>query len=219
MSRIHDLIAKHCPGGVPFRALGEIGEFTRGRRFTKEDVVEDGLPSIHYGEIYTRYGTWTLSAASHVREELRSQLRFARTGDIVVAGVGETVEDVGKAVAWLGGEDVAFHDDCFAFRHEQDPKYIAYAMQAREFHAQKNKHVARAKVKRLSGESMAKIRIPVPPLAVQEEIVRVLDLFAALEAELEAELEARRRQYAYYRDSLLTFTDAAEGGGKMDSNG
>ncbi|MBK7774994.1 MAG: hypothetical protein IPI43_12815 [Sandaracinaceae bacterium] len=62
MSRIHDLIAKHCPGGVPFRALGEIGEFTRGRRFTKEDVVDDGLPSIHYGEIYTRYGTWTLSA-------------------------------------------------------------------------------------------------------------------------------------------------------------
>ncbi|MBK6812254.1 MAG: restriction endonuclease subunit S [Sandaracinaceae bacterium] len=88
-------------------------------------------------------------------------------------------------------------------------------MQAREFH---RRSPARAQ-EECSGESMAKIRIPVPPLAVQEEIVRVLDLFAALEAELEAELEARRRQYAYYRDSLLTFTDAAEGGGKMDDIG
>lgn len=209
MSRLADLIARHCPNGVPHKALGEIGVFSRGRRFTKEDLVDQGLPSIHYGEIYTRYGTWALSAVAHVRRELRDQLRFAKSGDVVVAGVGETVEDVGKAVAWLGTEDVAFHDDCFAFRHEQDAKYIAYSMQASAFHAQKDKYVARAKVKRLSGESLAKIRIPVPPLPVQQEIARVLDRFAELEAqlraELEAEKEARRRQYAYYRDSMLTF--------------
>jgi len=211
MSRLHDLIARHCPDGVPHKALGQIGEFRRGRRFTKEDVVDEGLPSIHYGEIYTHYGTWALSALAHVRSDLRGQLRFARPGDVVVAGVGETVEEVGKAVAWLGAGEVAFHDDCFALRHEQDPKYIAYAMQASEFHAQKNKYVARAKVKRLSGESLARIKIPVPPLAVQREIVRVLDLYtelkAGLEAELEAELEARRKQYAHYRHALLTFND------------
>ena len=206
MSRLHDLIARHCPGGVPFKELGEIGAFTRGRRFTKEDVVDDGLPSIHYGEIYTHYGTWALSAVSHVRRDLRAVLRFARPGDVVVAGVGETVEEVGKAVAWLGSEDVAFHDDCYAFSHQQDPKYIAYAMQAAEFHAQKNKHVARAKVKRLSGKGLGKITIPVPPLPVQQEVARVLDLFASLEAELEAELEARRSQYSYYRDSLFCFS-------------
>jgi type I restriction enzyme S subunit len=222
VSRLHDLIARHCHKGVPFKALGEIGTFTRGRRFTKEDVVEDGIPSIHYGEIYTRYGTWALSAHSHVRSGLRDQLRFASHGDVVIAGVGETVEEVAKAVAWLGTEGVAFHDDCWAFRHEQDPKFIAYAMQATAFHAQKNKYVARAKVKRLSGESLAKIKIPLPPVPVQQEIARVLDLFAELEAELEAaleaELEARRRQYSYYRDSLLTFRDEA-GGGTVDSDG
>lgn len=222
MSRLQDLIARDCPKGVPLKALGEIGAFTRGRRFTKEDVVEKGLPSIHYGEIYTHYGTWALSAVSNVRSDLREQLRFARPGDVVVAGVGETVEDVAKAVAWLGNEDVAFHDDCHAFRHDQDPKYIAYAMQTFDFHAQKNKYVARAKVKRLSGESLAKIKIPVPPLPVQQEIARVLDNFADLEArlavELAAELEARRKQYSYYRDSLLTFGDVA-GGVTADSDG
>lgn len=210
MSRLQDLIGRHCPNGVPHKELGEVGVFTRGRRFTKEDVVAEGIPSIHYGEIYTRYKTWTLTAASHVRADLRDQLRFAKHGDVVVAGVGETVEDVAKAVAWLGDQDVAFHDDCFAFRHDQDAKYIAYVMQTANFHAQKDKYVARAKVKRLSGESLGRIKIPVPPLEVQQEIVRVLDLFARLEeelkAELELELEARRRQYEYYRDSILAFT-------------
>lgn len=210
MSRIHDLIARHCPSGVPHRELGDFGTFTRGRRFTKEDVVAEGLPSIHYGEIYTHYKTWTLAAISHVRADLRGQLRFAKHGDVIVAGVGETVEDVAKAVAWLGAEEVAFHDDCYAFRHEQDPKYVAYAMQTASFHAQKDKYVARAKVKRLSGESLAKIKIPLPPIVVQEEIARVLDRLTELEeelaAKLNAELEARRVQYAHYRDSMLAFT-------------
>jgi len=175
--------------------LGEIGVFTRGRRFTKKDVVAEGIPSIHYGEIYTRYKTWTLAAVSHVRADLRDRLRFAKHGDVVVAGVGETVEDVAKAVAWLGDEEVAFHDDCFAFRHDQDAKYIAYAMQTANFQKQKNRYVVRAKVKRLSGESLARTKIPVPPLEIQREIVRVLDRFAELEAELEAELSLRDEQH------------------------
>jgi len=211
LSHIDDLFAQHCPNGVRHKPLGDLGKFTRGRRFTKKDVVSEGVPSIHYGEIYTHYGTWTVEAVSQVRYGLRERLRYAKPGDVVVAGVGETVEDVGKAVAWLGAEEVAYHDDCFAFSHEQDPKYIAYAMQTADFHAQKFKYVARAKVKRLSGEGLAKIRIPSPPLEVQREIVRVLDLYTEAEAELgselEAELDVRRKQYAYYRESLLTFTD------------
>ena len=59
-----------------------------------------------------------------------------------------------------------------------------------------------------AGNGLASIqhfKIPVPPLPVQEEIVRILDSFSSLEAELEAELEARRKQYTHYRDELLTF--------------
>lgn len=67
--------------------------------------------------------------------------------------------------------------------------------------------VVRGEKKNLKTNEFKKFRIPVPPLEVQREIVRILDTFA----ELEAELEARRRQYAYYRDALLTF-DAVTGG-------
>ena len=58
--------------------------------------------------------------------------------------------------------------------------------------------------------------VPVPPLPIQREIVRILDSFTSLEAELEAELEARRKQYEYYRDQLLSFKHLSAGGGSTD---
>ena len=74
-------------------------------------------------------------------------------------------------------------------------------------------HVTRAKVKRVSGESLAKLRIPIPPLDEQERIVSILDEFAALANDLSinlpAELNARQQQYEHYRERLLTFSEAA----------
>lgn len=193
--------------------LNEIGKFIRGRRFTKDDVVPDGIPSIHYGEIYTQYGVATSSTVSHVRTDMAQQLRYAQPNDVVVAAVGETVEDVGKAVAWLGDEDVAIHDDCFLFRHSMNPKFVSYFFQTEAFHTQKNKYVARAKVKRLSGESLGKIMIPVPRREEQERIVSILDKFEVLVNDLStglpAEIKARRQQYEHYRDRLLAFREAA----------
>jgi type I restriction enzyme, S subunit len=193
--------------------MGELGKFIRGRRFTKDDVVDDGIPSIHYGEIYTHYGVATTSTVSHVRRELADQLRYAQPADVVIAAVGETVEDVAKAVAWMGDEPVAIHDDTFLFRSEINPKFVAYYMQSVEFHSQKNKHVARAKVKRLSGGGLAKISIPVPSPGEQERVVGILDRFDTLVNDLSvglpAELNARRKQYEYYRNRLLTFEELA----------
>lgn len=194
-------------------ALGQIGEFTRGRRFTKDDYDPEGISCIHYGDIYTSYGTSAEKTISHVRQGLAGTLRFAKTSDVIIAAVGETVEDVGKAVAWLGQEDVAVHDDCFIFSHNQNAKYISYCLQSEIFSAEKNRFVTRAKVKRLSGGSLAKLRIPVPPINEQDRIVGILDEFEAqinhLTAQIESELEMRRQQFAHYRDDLLTFKEAA----------
>ncbi|MBF4208204.1 restriction endonuclease subunit S [Pseudomonas donghuensis] len=198
---------------IRWAAMAEVGEFFRGRRFTKADYVEDGVPCVHYGDIYTQYGTATEETVSHVRADMVSSLRFAQPGDLIIAGVGETVEDVGKAVTWLGRDEVAIHDDCFAFRHSLNPRFVSYYFQTTAFHAEKNKFVARAKVKRLSAGSLAKLTIPVPSPEEQARIVAILDKFDALVNEisvgLPAEIAARRQQYAHYRDRLLTFKDAA----------
>jgi type I restriction enzyme S subunit len=207
------LLAFDGASGVRWMPMADFGTFIRGRRFTKNDMVPSGIPSIHYGEIYTHYGVSASATLSHIRNDLAGNLRYARRGDVVIAGVGETVEDVAKAVAWLGETDVAIHDDSYAFRSEEDPTYIAYVMQTAAFHLQKEKYVTRAKVKRVGGESLGKIVVPVPPIDDQRRIVAILNKFNTLAKELSiglpAELNARRQQYEYYRDRLLTFEEAA----------
>jgi type I restriction enzyme S subunit len=201
---------------VEWKPLGEVGKFFRGKRFTKADYVENGISVIHYGEIYTRYGVWTDYALSRVRSSMAGTLRYAKPGDVVIAGVGETVEDVGKAVAWMGNEDVAFHDDSYAFRHSMNPKFISYAMKTTSFIAEKAKHVSRGKVNRLIIEGVAKVSVPIPfpndtekSLAEQARIVAVLDKFDALTSctkeGLPREIALRQRQYEHYRELLLSF--------------
>jgi type I restriction enzyme M protein len=211
-----DQLLKFKDGDVEWKALGEIGEFIRGKRFTKADYAEDGVPAIHYGEIYTRYGVFTDKAFSRVRSDLAGSLRYAGPGDVVIAGVGETIEDVGKAVAWIGSDQVAIHDDSYAFRHSMNPKYVSYVMQTARFIDEKAKHVSSGKVNRLLVNGLEKVRIPVPfpsdrdkSLAEQARVVAILDKFDALTNSLTEglprEIELRQKQYEYYRDLLLSF--------------
>lgn len=206
---------------VEWIALSELGEFIRGKRFTKADYSEDGVPVIHYGEIYTRYGVFTDRAFSHVRGDLADSLRYAEPGDVVIAGVGETVDDVGKAVAWIGNEQVAIHDDSYAFRHSMNPKYVSYVMQTAAFIDEKAKHVSRGKVNRLLINGLEKVRIPVPypddhekSLSEQARIVAILDKFDALTNSisegLPREIELRQKQYEHYRNLLLNFPKPEE---------
>ena len=191
--------------------MEEIGTFTRGRRFTNKDFVESGVGCIHYGEIYTHYGLCASETKSFLRPELAATLRMAKMGDLVIAGTGESVEDIGKAVAWLGDDEVAVHDDCYIFSHSLNPKYMAYFFQSSHFNEQKVRHAAGAKMIRISSEGLGRIRIYVPPLEEQERIVSILDKFDALVNDLSsglpAEIKARRQQYEYYRNQLLTFRE------------
>ena len=205
MSRIDDLIAEYCPDGVKHQTLGEIGEFIRGNGIQKRDFQDSGFGRIHYGQIYTYYGLFADHTKSFIDPNLAEKRKKAYKGDLVIATTSENEEDVCKACAWLGGEPIAISGDAYIFRHHQNPKYISYCFQSELFQSQKKKYITGTKVLRVNGDAMAKIHVPVPPLPVQEEIVRILDSFSSLEAELEAELEARRKQYAYYRNELLTF--------------
>lgn len=217
MSRLSNLITELCPRGVPHRSLGEIGVFVRGNGLRKSDLKDHGVPAIHYGQVHTHYGVWTTTTKSFVDPGVGAKLRKAQPGNLIIATTSEDDAAVGKATAWIGEQAVAVSGDAFIFRHGLDPKYVSYFFQSGQFHAQKVKHITGAKVRRLSGDSLARIVIPVPPRDVQQKIAQVLDQFAQLEAELnvelEAELEARRRQYEYYRDQLLTFPEA--GGGRF----
>lgn len=189
--------------------MSEVGTFIRGNGLQKKDFTKEGVGCIHYGQIYTHYGTFATETITRCSSELATKLRKASLGDVVIATTSENVEDVCKAVAWLGNEDVVVSSDAFIYKHHQNPKYVAYLFQTLDFFNYKKKKATGTKVIRLSGEAMGNYLAPIPPLAEQERIVGILDRFesltTSLAAGLPAEIAARRRQYEHYRDRLLTF--------------
>jgi type I restriction enzyme S subunit len=203
---------------VEWKSLGDIGNFLRGKRFVKTDMTSEGVPCIHYGEMYTHYGIWADEAKSFVDAELASKLRVANYGDVVIVAAGETVEDIGNGTAWLGKNDVVIHDACFSYKSKLDPKYVSYFLRTRKFKEQIKKSVSSGKISAINADGLSKAIIPIPcpenpkkSLKIQGEIVRILDAFTAytaeLTAELAAELAARKKQYNYYRDKLLSFEE------------
>ena len=194
--------------------LGEIGKFTRGNGLQKKDFREKGKPVIHYGQIYTQYSFSTENTISFTEEDIFSKLRKAKPNDVLIATTSENIEDVAKSTVWLGNEEIGFSGDMYSYSTNENSKYIAYYFQTAEFQKQKELKVTGTKLIRIHGSDMEKFTISLPPIEIQNEIVKILDRFQELLSDtkglLPLEIEQRRKQYEYYREKLLTF-DKEEG--------
>lgn len=128
---------------------------------------------------------------------------------MIIATTSENDEDVCKAVAWLGSEDIAVSSDACIYKHNLNPKYVSYYFQTEQFQNQKRQYITGAKVRRVNADNLSKILIPVPSMEVQERIVSILDKFDTLTYSitegLPREIELRQKQYEYYRDLLFSF--------------
>ena len=204
MSKLDELIGKLCPNGVEYKSLGEIATISRGGNFQKKDFCDRGVPCIHYGQIYTKYGLFVDKTITFITEERAKKQKFAKKNDIVMAVTSENIEDVCKCLAWLGNEEVAVSGHSAIIRHNQNPKYLVYYFHSQMFFSQKRKLAHGTKVIEVTPDTLKSIKLPVPPLEVQREIVHILDSFTLLTAELTAELTARKKQYEFYRDKILT---------------
>ena len=184
MSRLADLIEELCPDGVEYKPLGEVAELKRGQSITKKSITPGDIPVIAGG----RKPAYFTSSAN-------------RTGmTIVVAGSGAYA---GFVSYW---DQPIFVSDAFSVKVNEEilvPRFIYHWMcgKQKELYSLKSG----GGVPHVYPKDVAKFKCPIPPLEVQCEIVRILDQFTTLEAELEAELEARRTQYEYYRNQLLSY--------------
>ena len=196
---------------VSVMALGELGTFTRGSGLQKKDFTSSGIGCIHYGQIYTYYGTYAKKTKSFVSQEFAQKARKAKYGDLIIATTSENDEDVCKAVAWMGNDEIAISSDACFFTHVMNPKYVAYYFQTEHFQKQKRSLITGTKVRRVNARDLAKVKIPIPPLSEQERIVSILDKFDTLTTSisegLPKEIELRRKQYEYYRNQLLSFPE------------
>ena len=205
MSKLDELIRGLCPDGVEYKTLGEIAvDIYRGAGITRDQVTAEGTPCVRYGEIYTTYGVWFDKCVSHTDESKLLSKKYFEHGDILFAITGESVDDIAKCCAYMGHEKCLAGGDIVVLKHNQNPKYLSYALATTDARQQKSKGKVKSKVVHSSVPAIREIKVPVPPIEIQREIVRILDNFTNLTAELTAELTARKTQYAYYRDNLLT---------------
>ena len=186
----------------------------RGNGIKREQVKENGIPCVRYGEIYTDYGIYFDKCKSYTDETLIENKKYIEYGDILFAITGESVEDIGKSTAYVGQERCLVGGDILVMKHNQNPKYLSYVLSTNNAKKQKSKGKIKSKVVHTNTNSIGEIEIPLPSREVQDKLVDVLDNFETicndLNIGLPAEIEARKKQYEFYRDLLLTFAETGD---------
>ena len=192
MSKLQDLIQKLCLDGVEDKRLEDVVEILDNKRMpiTKSARVAGGYP--YYG-------------ANGIQDYVAD---YIFDGTFVLVGEDGSVQtqNGNPVVNWASGKIwVNNHAHIISEKHGVLLRFI--------FHYLQTVNVApliHGNIPKLTGKDFRSILVPVPPLEVQEEIVRILDHFTNLTAELQAELQARQAQYEYYRNKLLSFQKIKE---------
>ncbi|MEG0296821.1 MAG: restriction endonuclease subunit S [Clostridium sp.] len=200
---------------VQWKTLNEIStEMYRGAGIKRDHVTADGIPCVRYGEIYTSYDISFEKCISYTTESEITSKKYFENGDILFAITGESVEEISKSIAYLGNEKCMAGGDIVVMKHNQNPIYLAYALSTVNAQKQKSKGKVKNKVVHSSVPSLKEIVIPIPSLAEQDRISKILvsmnSLCEDISTSIKSEIEARRKQYEFYRDKLLTFRKLEE---------
>ena len=190
MSKLEKLIQQYCPDGVEYVKLDSVANICRGTRVVKSQLSDKGYPV--YQNCLTPMGYFE-------RSNCNAGITFVICGG-AAGNVGYT-----DVECWAA-------DDCefIIGGHQVINRYIYYYLMTKQNYLLSK--VRKASIPRLSPSIIKDLEIPLPPLPVQEEIVRILDNFTELQAELQAELQKRKQQYNYYLDNLLNFNNINRGG-------
>ena len=199
-NKIEKLIAELCPEGVEWKTLGEIGKVSMCKRIFKNETLTSG--DIPFYKIGTFGKQPNAFIPRKVFDEYRRKFSFPKKGDVLLSASGT----IGRRVIY-NGEPAYFQDSNIIWIDNDESKvlnkFLYYLYSIIEWKTEGGT------IQRLYNDNLKKIKIPIPPLAIQQEIVKILDIFTTLEAEL----NARRKQYDYYRDKLLTFKEFPSSGG------
>ena len=148
-------------------------------------MTKDGIPCVRYGEIYTTYNVAFEECVSHTNEEMISSPKYFEHGDLLFAITGESVEDIGKTIAYLGNDKCLLGGDIICMKHNQNAKYLSYALSTPDAIRQKGIGKTKLKVVHTNAPALKAISVPVPSLEEQQQIVSHLDLLSADVRQLE----------------------------------
>ena len=214
MSKLQELIQRLCPDGVEYKKLGEVGTFENIGVDKKINPVEKEVVLLNYVDVYKhQYIDRTIPKMVVTASEKKIQNCTVEQWDLFITPTSETRDDIGHAsviTETLDKTVYSYHIMRFRLNNPNRVTacYIRYLFETSIVQKQIYRFASGQTRFGLSKYKFAEILIPVPPLEVQEEIVRILDRFDVYAAELQAELQARKEQYEYYRNLLLTFNPA-----------
>ncbi|GHQ48953.1 anti-codon nuclease masking agent (prrB) [Helicobacter pylori] len=209
------LLQTLAPKGVEFRKLGDIGEFYSGLvGKSKKSFSQGNKFYVPYVNVFNN-PQLDLNALESVQIGDKEKQNTIQLGDVLFTGSSENLEDCAMScvVTQKIEKDIYLNSFCFGFRFFDEnlfnPSFLKHFL--RDYNFRKNISKVANGVTRfnVSKQLLSKITIPIPPLEIQQEIVKILDQFSTLTTDLlagiPAEIEARKKQYEYYREKLLTF--------------
>ncbi|WP_309123578.1 restriction endonuclease subunit S [Helicobacter pylori] len=213
--RLKTLLQTLAPKGVEFRKLGDIGEFYGGLvGKSKKSFSQGNKFYVPYINVFNN-PQLDLNALESVQIGDKEKQNTIQLGDVLFTGSSENLEDCAMScvVTQKIEKDIYLNSFCFGFRFFDknlfNPSFLKHFL--RDYNFRKNISKVANGVTRfnVSKQLLSKITIPIPPLEIQQEIVKILDQFSILTTDLlagiPAEIEARKKQYEYYREKLLTF--------------
>lgn len=150
--------------------------FSKGNGITKEDVDSDGdIQCIRYGEIYSKYNIMFKNCISATNLNKISSPKYIANGDILFAGTGELVEEIGKNIVYIGNKPCLAGGDIIILKHNQNPGFLNYVLCSQYAQIQKSLGKAKLKVVHISAFDIGNVRIALPPIEEQKKIADYLD--------------------------------------------
>ena len=202
---VWQLVARLCPDGVPYRKLGEVCEFPTERISMSNAKCYVGVENL----VKDRGG----ANVSYDFPKADTAIAF-KSGDVLIGNIRPYLRKI-----WLADSEGGTNGDVILIRvasESLNARYLYYNLSSESFFYFLNNGARGGKMPRGDKKTVPTYPIPIPPPEVQREVVRILDKFSAKTATLVSllgeELAARRKQYAYYRDCLLSFDGGTRGG-------
>lgn len=215
MSKLEELIQKLCPNGVEYKKLSELGKFYGGLSGkSKNDFLNGNSKFITYMNVYKNIEL-NLDILESVNVKEDEKQNCIEYGDVIFTGSSENIEDCGMSSVLTHkiNEKIYLNSFCFGFRFYNTnlilPSFSKYLFRCDKIRMQIRKTASGVTRFNVSKKKMENVSIPLPPIEIQNEIVRILDNFTELTDEitekLESELASRINQYKYYSEKVFDF--------------
>lgn len=195
------------PEGWEVKRLGDLGRFSKGKGILKEQTITKGLPCVRYGELYTTHNYVIKNFTSFINEDVAKDSQEIKSGDILFAGSGETIEEIGKSAAYVGIEKAYAGGDVIILSTNKnlvDPECLSYALETDFARKQKRRLGQGNSVVHIYPGDLATIQILLPPLPEQRAIAACLSAWDEAIRKTTQLIAQKERQKKWLMQQLLT---------------